>query len=113
MSTTDHHPAGGLSVTQPVLVAAIRAFVASAAATAVTFGVPLSDDQTNAVLGLISTGGPLLAVVLAWRASKKVTPLAAPSAVHPVTGQRVPLVLAEPPAVPGAASGTGTDYPPY
>jgi len=63
---------------EPVLTAAVKAFVASVIATAVALGVPVDDELRSALLALIGTGGTLLGILLAWRARARVTPLADP-----------------------------------
>ncbi len=62
--------------TQPVLSwAGIVAFVGGLLALLVTFGVPITDDQTKAVLAALVLGGPLVAALIA---RGKVTPVANP-----------------------------------
>jgi len=63
---------------EPVLTAAVKAFVASVIAIAVALGVPIDDELRSALLALIGTGGTLLGILLAWRARARVTPLADP-----------------------------------
>lgn len=56
-----------------VTVASITAAVAALIGVLVAFGVPLTDDQQKALLGLVAVVAPLVAAVIARR---KVTPVA-------------------------------------
>jgi hypothetical protein len=58
---------------EPVLtVASITALVAATITVLAAFGLPLTNDQTQAILGLIAVAGPLVAALIARR---KVTPV--------------------------------------
>lgn len=70
---------------EPVLTAgAVVALVTALLAVLAAFGLPLTDDQTTAVVSLISVVAP---IVVALLARPKVTPLA-----DPKTNDGTPLV---------------------
>jgi hypothetical protein len=75
---------------QPVVKAAVVAFAASILSLLVAFNINVTDDQQVAILGALNAGGALLGLYLAWRASKKVTPVDSPKAV--IEGELVDLV---------------------
>lgn len=53
---------------EPVItVGSVGAFVAAVIAVLVAFGVPLTDDQQKAILGLVSVVAPIVVAVIARR----------------------------------------------
>lgn len=61
------------STKEPVIAtASITAVVAAVITALIAFGVPLTDDQEKALLGLVAVVGPLIA---AHFARKRVTPV--------------------------------------
>lgn len=61
---------------EPVLtVASITSLVAAVIALLVAFGLPLTNDQQNAILGVVALASPL---VVAAFSRPKVTPIASP-----------------------------------
>lgn len=63
---------------QPVLAAAGYALVVEILGLLIAFGVEVTAEQRVGILGTVAAAGTLLGVLFAWRAARKVTPLADP-----------------------------------
>jgi hypothetical protein len=63
---------------QPVIKAAILAAGTEIIGLLVAFGVPVNDEQRTGIIGALASVATLVGLGLAWRASRKVTPLASP-----------------------------------
>lgn len=87
---------------QPVIGSAIVYAATNILGMAVAFGLPLTQEQTGATVTAVTSVTTLVALVLAWRASRKVTPLSNPRKVLP-SGTVIPLVPATSRATAGAA----------
>jgi hypothetical protein len=76
----------------PFLRSAIATVVTDLVGTAIAFGLPLSADQTNALLVLANAVAALVFLLLTIRAHNRSTPLSNPRTV--IDGVVVPLVPA-------------------
>lgn len=97
MSNPDTPPAGQ---ELPFLRAAIVTVITDLISGGVAFGLPITADQTNALLVVLGSVSALVFLVLAVRATRRSTPLSNPRTV--IDGVTVPLV---PQFLPGGPSG--------
>ena len=81
-----------LTETQPVITSAtVTSLVAAVLVLVVSFGVPITDNQRNAIISVVAIVAPLGVI---WYAQRKTTPLADPK-VTVESGETVSLIRAD------------------